>query len=223
MAAWLALAGHAWAGARLHVDEPVYDFGMVMQGQKPEHDYAITNIGDEPLLIEKLESSCGCTAAMATDKTIQPGDTGEIHVAYDSRGKIGAVEKWVTVYTNDAKAAAYRLKITGLVVAQEHVKIATADVLFKGACAECHVNRGLGKKGAALYESDCAMCHEPHSGGKQVAPGSKDMAGRWTWYLRRVTSRGIKDTSMPGFHKKHGGPLTSREIDSVVDYIKNRK
>lgn len=58
------LASNSWAAPNLVVELPTFDFGEVPQGQTVRHSFSFNNDGDEPLLIEKVHSSCGCTAAL---------------------------------------------------------------------------------------------------------------------------------------------------------------
>ena len=59
------------------------------------------NIGDATLVIKKVRTSCGCAAALVSEKRIKPGGSGEIKVTLDSRGYGGRITKYVYVETND--------------------------------------------------------------------------------------------------------------------------
>ena len=96
-------------------EETEYDFGTVERGEKVTHYFKFKNTGDEPLVIEKVRSSCGCTAALATKKVLQPGEEGKIRVEFNSRGYNGKVTKSVTVKSNDPTYPTVRLIITGKV------------------------------------------------------------------------------------------------------------
>jgi hypothetical protein len=66
------------------------------------------------------------------------------------------------------------------------------------------------------------MCHGFRAKGS-VGPGllsfdyeNKILAGE----LRKIIAEGsLKNRSMPGFAKVHGGPLSDEEIDSLISYL----
>jgi len=91
----------ALAGPHLVVENSQYDFGMVMQGVKVEHQFTFRNDGDEPLLIDKVKSSCSCTASLVSSKEIPPGESGTIQAVFDSTRFRGRIHKTIYLYSND--------------------------------------------------------------------------------------------------------------------------
>ena len=77
-----------------------HDFGVIDEGTKAEHDFTFTNTGDAPLIISNAKGSCGCTVPQWPREPIAPGETGVIHVVFDSSGKPGAQTKQVTLNAN---------------------------------------------------------------------------------------------------------------------------
>lgn len=67
--------------------ETIFDFGEVMEGEKVIHNYTFTNTGNEPLIISNAKGSCGCTVPSWPREPIAPGESGEIKVQFDSKGK----------------------------------------------------------------------------------------------------------------------------------------
>jgi len=105
-----------WAAApRLTVSETDYNFGQVFQGEKVEHSFRFRNGGDAPLLVERVQSSCGCTAALVSATTIPPGGEGEIRTTFDSGRFSGAVQKSVTLYVNDPQRRRVEFRLRGTV------------------------------------------------------------------------------------------------------------
>lgn len=99
-------------------DEPEYDWGTVMDGDKVTKIFKFKNTGKEPLIITKANATCGCTVPDWPKEAIAPGKSGEIKVVYDSKGK-GAVggredSKRVTITANTDPADTY-LNIKGKV------------------------------------------------------------------------------------------------------------
>ncbi len=98
--------------------ETAFDFGDMVQGEKKEHTFSLTNNGKTDLIIRNVRSSCGCTAVAPSKKVIAPGETAPIKVTFDSRGKRGRQSKSITVITNDPKNPTSTLRITSNVNTQ---------------------------------------------------------------------------------------------------------
>jgi hypothetical protein len=91
----------------------VHDFGKVPQGPKVETNFEFVNKGSTPLVIEKIQTSCGCTGATIGDKKeFAKGEKGTINVSFTTQGREGRQEKTVLVFTNDPKMPQKTLKIS---------------------------------------------------------------------------------------------------------------
>lgn len=82
-------------------DKSTHDFGNIEQGDVVEHTFKFTNTGTEPLIITNVQVSCGCTTPKGWPRDpVMPGGTGELTVAFNSTGKMGAQTKPVTIISN---------------------------------------------------------------------------------------------------------------------------
>jgi uncharacterized protein DUF1573 len=99
-------------------ENQTFEFGNINQGDVVEHEYKFTNNGKRDLIIRKTKASCGCTAIMPTDNIIAPGKSSSINMKFNSRGKKGAQNKNITVYSNDPKNSEIKLRIKGTVNVQ---------------------------------------------------------------------------------------------------------
>ncbi len=124
----------AIAAPNLQFDNPKYDFGEVFQGGKVPHVFEFVNEGDEALYIDRVRSSCGCTAVLLSEKNIPPGGKGEIQANFDSTRFRGAVSKTIYLYSNDQVRPVMQLKIKGTVL--EVVAVKPAQVNFGKVLAE---------------------------------------------------------------------------------------
>jgi hypothetical protein len=88
-------------GPKIDIKEEQYDLGKVVQGQQAVHVFEFRNAGDEVLVIQKVLTSCGCTAAPVSSDRLEPGETGQIRVSVNTEGRSGRLAKYVTVYSND--------------------------------------------------------------------------------------------------------------------------
>ena len=107
------VATNVWAAPKLFIEQPVFDFGEISQGQTVPHIFKFKNDGDDPLIIDRVRSSCGCTAVLLSDKTLAPGESGEIKANFDSTRFRGAVTKTITLYNNDPVQPVKKLSIKG--------------------------------------------------------------------------------------------------------------
>ncbi len=88
-------------GPVLTWDKSTHDFGNIVQGDVVEHTFKFTNTGTEPLIITNVQVSCGCTTPKGWPRDpVMPGGTGELTVAFNSTGKMGAQTKPVTIISN---------------------------------------------------------------------------------------------------------------------------
>ncbi|MCE7871257.1 DUF1573 domain-containing protein [bacterium CPR1] len=76
-----------------------HDFGRLPQGSQVSHVYTITNSSEQPLSIERVQSSCGCTAALVAEKNLTPGQSSAVEVRFTSGKLVGPFHKTVRVYT----------------------------------------------------------------------------------------------------------------------------
>lgn len=77
-----------------------YDFGTIPEGPAAEHVFTFTNTGKEPIIVERVQPSCGCTAPDWSKEPIAPGKTGMVKATYGTQGRPGHFEKNMTVFTN---------------------------------------------------------------------------------------------------------------------------
>ena len=109
----LGFASLALAAPRAAVDQPIFDFGTVAQGKKVDHSFTIKNSGDAPLTIGQVSTSCGCTVAEVSSRSISPGKSSTIKASFDSKNFSGRISKTIYVHTNDPKTPIYNLTIKG--------------------------------------------------------------------------------------------------------------
>jgi hypothetical protein len=115
---FLALGGSAAPAGKqpkIVFKQDVHDFGKVKQGSDLTFEFVFTNAGDDALTIKNVETSCGCTAALVSEKKVAPGKSGKIKVTFSSRGYAGEVMKYIYVESDDPSQPRVQLKITAAV------------------------------------------------------------------------------------------------------------
>lgn len=88
----------------LYLKEPKYDFGKIQQNRPVTHLFEIVNKGKEPLKLENVQASCGCTTPEWSRDPIAPGATGTIKVGYNAAAE-GPFTKNVTIQYNGNQSA----------------------------------------------------------------------------------------------------------------------
>jgi len=76
----------------------------------------IKNIGKERIRIDQVGTSCGCTAAMISDSSLDPGAETKIKIQFDPLGSIGEVTKYIYISNSDPQSRLINVKMTGYIV-----------------------------------------------------------------------------------------------------------
>lgn len=95
----------------------VIDYGKIDLNANGERVFTFKNVGKSPLVISRIQSSCGCTVPEKPEGPIMPGASGEIKVKYDTN-RLGGFSKEITVFSN-ASEAQKKLRIKGIIVKPE--------------------------------------------------------------------------------------------------------
>ena len=96
-------------------DQLENNFGEIPQGTPKGAEFKLTNTGNEPLIIESAQPSCGCTNLKYEKDPILPGKTVPITATYNAANP-GGFAKTITVRTN-ASDQPIILTIKGTVIA----------------------------------------------------------------------------------------------------------
>ena len=102
--------------ASIVFDEYKHDFGTIKESAgKVSAVFTFTNRSDSPLVISKVEVSCGCTTPEWTREPVAPGEQGYVKATYDPTNRIYLFERSLTVYSN-ANPSKIVLSIQGTAV-----------------------------------------------------------------------------------------------------------
>ena len=185
--------------------EQVIEEKSVLTGKEIKGKLVLKNKGDELLKIHGVSSTCGCTTLKLKERRIQPGDEVDLNFVVDTRGKLGMVEKTITVHSNDPESP--WKEIVTFHALPSGMEGADTQAIFTPACSSCHIDNGIKKKHEDLYQAVCAMCH----------PTAKfNLRGV---LLSDMISKGQKLIAMPAF----GEHLSKDQINSLIEYIEGKK
>lgn len=203
--------------------------------------FSIRNILDQEVVIEDVQTSCGCTSVIKRNPwKVGPGMRDEIEVRMDLLGRSGKVTKSVYVFTN---SGTHTLKVNSLIPAsvgsdqnpstspqvlterQRNQLVALRDrqTVFRGKCANCHVKPVKGLTGKKLYERGCGICHNSPNRASMVPDLAKLDKKMDRTYWEVWIKYGRKGSLMPAFHRSQGGPLDDKQVESLISYLLENK
>jgi len=106
----------------INFQDKVHDFGKINEKDgNVTHVFDFTNKGNTPLVISRVQASCGCTTPAYTKEPVEAGKKGAITVTYNTANRPGAFNKTITVYSNDTTQQVV-LIIKGEVIPKETPK-----------------------------------------------------------------------------------------------------
>ena len=103
--------------AEIKFEVTTIDYGEVEFESDGKRVFKFKNVGTAPLIFKRISSSCGCTIPKKPEKPIEPGDSGEIEVEYDTK-RVGIFMKAISVVSN-SKNSSIVLRIRGEVLEEE--------------------------------------------------------------------------------------------------------
>lgn len=77
-----------------------HDFGTIPEGPAVTYEFKFKNAGKEPLIIQNVTASCGCTTPSFSKDPVMPGKTGSITVQYNTQGRPTPFTKTVFIQSN---------------------------------------------------------------------------------------------------------------------------
>jgi hypothetical protein len=97
------------------LDSTDRNYGNIPEGKKLEVAYRFLNSGNKPLIIARVQPSCGCTVAEQPEEPIQPGKEGVIKASFNSEGRTGINNKTIFVVANTRGIQSNELRFSVLV------------------------------------------------------------------------------------------------------------
>ncbi len=117
---------------RIDVFPRVHDVGKIYEGELIREVFKIVNTGDDTLKIEKVGTTCYCTAALLDRDYVIKGDTLKMLVTVDTKNREGEIEEQIFVKTNDPYEPVVRLKVIATVIPKPKPEIETPEVVNAG-------------------------------------------------------------------------------------------
>ena len=117
-------------------EKEIHDFGTFLERDgNVSYQFTFTNTGSQPLVINKVRSSCGCTSPSWTKKPVMPAKKGFVKATFDPTNRPGPFNKSITIYSN-AENSPIVLRIKGKVKPKkksiaERYPFKTGDIRMK--------------------------------------------------------------------------------------------
>lgn len=115
---------------KIQFEKTEHDFGTITEGESVEYIFKFSNAGTDTLVITNVRASCGCTAALVSERVLAPGKSGEIKAVFDSHGRPGKNSKTIAVISNDTNRQQVILRFT-VMVEEKSDKRSEMETLFK--------------------------------------------------------------------------------------------
>jgi hypothetical protein len=90
-----------YAQTKMQLSVTEHDFGTFKEeAGRQTFDFIVTNTGTDPLVIQNVVASCGCTTPEWTKQPIPAAGKGKVTAIYDPKGRPGPFNKTLSVYAN---------------------------------------------------------------------------------------------------------------------------
>ena len=97
---------------RFELETPVIDMGRILDDEPAKGTIRFRNAGTATLTVPSVSTTCGCTVTELPKNDFEPGESVELTVTFDPRGKTaGSHEQTVTFRTNDRSNPMVAVKV----------------------------------------------------------------------------------------------------------------
>jgi hypothetical protein len=127
------------AGPVAEVPETTFNFDRIERGTSMKHKFKIRNVGDAPLHLEVVSTTCKCTVGDLANNEIAPGEQTEVELEWTAKTAPGPFRHGATLSSNDPRHSRIELVVEGEVV--ESTVMQPADLFFGPVSS--HDNRAI--------------------------------------------------------------------------------
>ncbi|HPM83313.1 MAG TPA: DUF1573 domain-containing protein [Candidatus Anammoximicrobium sp.] len=150
-------------GPRLVVRQEDHDFGKMETNNAGQHEFLLTNAGDQPLTLQQGKETCGCCTCVCETKLpdggrIPPHESAAVTLKWTIKRFIGAYHQTSTILTNDPRRPEVMLAVAGRLVPA--VRVVPAQFVFSSPLVGETVSgevRVYGYRAEPLKISDCRL------------------------------------------------------------------
>ena len=110
------------------VENAIHDFGIMAPSSVGKCEFNFTNTGKSTLIIERVQSTCGCTVPELEKKEYAPGEAGTVKVTFKAPSRKGSVTKHLYIISNDPETPRTELTIKAKVEVQVEISPEAVDL-----------------------------------------------------------------------------------------------
>lgn len=114
------------------VPTKVHDFGLIDPESTASHSFEIRNEGSDPLALQVVDTSCKCTVGNVSNSLLEPGETSEVTLTWNTGQKVDQYEQTATILTNDPRMERINFTVKGTVrskfVAPDLIEFGSSDL-----------------------------------------------------------------------------------------------
>lgn len=101
-------------------EERVHNFGTILEKNgKVTHTFIFHNKGKTPVVINDIQSACGCIGKVLSKAPVKPGGKGEITITFNPEYKSDFFSKEIVVFSNNGQDY-NRIWVEGIIKPAEH-------------------------------------------------------------------------------------------------------
>jgi len=101
-------------------DERVHNFGTILEKNgKVSHTFVFKNSGKKAVVINEVNSGCGCIGKVLSKDPVKAGEKGKLTITFDPGYKSGFFSKEIVVYSNNGQDF-NRIWVEGIITPAEH-------------------------------------------------------------------------------------------------------
>ena len=108
--------------------ETTFNFDRMEKGSSMSHAFKMKNVGDEPLHVEVVSTTCKCTVGDLSKSDVPPGEETEILLEWTAKAAPGPFRHGASLATNDPRHSRIELVVEGDVV--ESTTLQPSELLF---------------------------------------------------------------------------------------------
>ena len=96
-------------GAQLSFEKTEIRVDLEFGDERVSRDFVFTNVGDFPVEILDVRSSCGCTTAAPEQTIYKPGESGKIAAVFEAGQRVGGQRNSIMVRTDHPERSIHSL------------------------------------------------------------------------------------------------------------------
>jgi hypothetical protein len=129
----ISATGAGATGPSISLGRLSHDFGDVGVNKVVSDQITVTNMGDTPLIVDQIHSSCACTSGVIANRVIEPGQQSEVTIMFNASGQgPGRKTHAILIHSNDLNNPMAQIQVSANVVQQVGLDPSTIIMTLAG-------------------------------------------------------------------------------------------